>query len=54
MTAGVDPLEFGGGVKDRDEDGHDIYMLRYSEFIGVLWGKLRRLEEHIKKLEGLA
>lgn len=50
-AAGVDPLEFGGWVKDKDGDGNDIYMLRYSEFIGVLWGKLRRLEARIKELE---
>jgi len=51
-AAGVDSLEFGGWVKDRDEDGNDIYMLRYSEFIGVLWGKLRQMEARIKELEG--
>jgi len=52
-AAGVDPLEFGGWVKDTDEEGNDIYMLRYDEFIGLMWGETRRLKRRVEELEGL-
>lgn len=45
--AGVDPLEFGGWIKDTDQDGNPIYMLRYTEFIAILWAKIRDLEGKI-------
>jgi hypothetical protein len=32
---GIDSQEFGGFVKGKDEDGNDIYMLRYEEFIAI-------------------
>lgn len=51
MAADVGPKEFGGYVKDKDEEGNDIYMLRYDEFIAILWAKMRRLEEIINRLE---
>ena len=43
-AAGVDSMEFGGFVKDKDDQGNDIYMLRYGEFIAILWAKIRALE----------
>lgn len=45
--AGVDPLEFGGWIKDTDQDGNPIYMLRYTEFIAILWAKIKELEGKI-------
>lgn len=50
-AAGVSDMEFGGWVKDVDEDGKDLYMLRYEEFIGLLLGKLRQLEKRLEALE---
>lgn len=47
--AKIGSLEFGGWVKDIDEDGNDIYMLRYSEFIAVLWAKIRQLESRLEE-----
>lgn len=46
-AAGVDSMEFGGFVKDKDAEGNDIYMLRYGEFIAILWAKIRALEAKI-------
>lgn len=46
-TAGVDSMEFGGFVKDKNEAGEDVYMLRYGEFIAILWAKIRALEAKI-------
>lgn len=46
-AAGVDSMEFGGFVKDKDDHGNDIYMLRYGEFIAILWAKIRALEAKI-------
>ena len=48
--AKVGSLEFGGWVKDTDEEGNDIYMLRYSEFIAVLWAKIRQLESRLEAM----
>lgn len=45
--AGLSSLDFGGFVKDVDEDGNDIYFLRYEEFIAVLAAKIKQLEERI-------
>lgn len=50
-ACGVDSLEFGGWIKDKDADGNDIYMLRYEEFIAVLWAKIKQLENRICALE---
>lgn len=50
-AAGVSDMEFGGWVKDVDEHGADLYMLRYEEFIGLLLGKLRQLEKRLEALE---
>nr|DAL96749.1 MAG TPA: endosialidase chaperone [Caudoviricetes sp.] len=48
QAAGVDPVEFGGFIKAQDEDGNDLYMLRYSEFLAILWARLQRLEKQVK------
>ena len=48
--AGIDSLEFGGWIKDKDEFGNDIYMLRYSEFIAVLWAKIKQLESRLEAM----
>lgn len=49
-TAGIDSLEFGGWIKDKDEEGNDLYMLRYSEFIAILWAKIRQLENRLEAM----
>ena len=58
---GIDSTEFGGYVADVDEDGNPVYMLRYEEFSGILWGKSQELtrrvsalEERVEALEGIA
>lgn len=54
MTAvGIDSLEFGGFVKDKDEAGNDMYMLRYDEFDAIRDAKIKQLEARIEKLEKL-
>ena len=53
-AAGVSDLEFGGWIKDVDEDGNPVYMLRYTELIAILWAKIRKLEQRIEVLEGAA
>lgn len=45
IQAGIDSKEFGGFVRDKDEDGNDIYMLRYGEFDGIRDLKIKLLEE---------
>lgn len=52
-SAGIDAQEFGGFVKDKAEDGSDIYMLRYEEFIGILTAKIKQLEARLNALEGV-
>lgn len=47
-AVGIDSLEFGGWVKDRDENGDDVYMLRYTEFIAILWAKIKTLEARLE------
>lgn len=46
-AAGVSDLEFGGWIKDVDEDGNPVYMLRYTEMIAILWAKIKQLEGKI-------
>lgn len=53
-AAGIDSLEFGGWCKDKAEDGSDIYMLRYDEFIGILAAKIKQLESRINEMEAKA
>lgn len=50
-VAGIDSLEFGGFVKDVDDDGTDIYMLRYDEFNAIHSAKLKQLEARVAALE---
>lgn len=57
---GIDSLEFGGFVKASDEDGNDIYMLRYEEFIAIILAAVQKQqkvindhEERLKKLEAM-
>lgn len=49
--AGIDSQEFGGFIKDKDAEGNDRYMLRYDEFIGILFAKIKQLESRIEELE---
>lgn len=53
-AAGVSDLEFGGWIKDMDEYGNDIYLLRYNEFIAILLLKIHKLEQRVSQLEGAA
>ena len=46
-AAGVSDQEFGGWIKDVDEDGNPVYMLRYTEMIAILWAKIKQLEGKI-------
>ena len=48
--AGIDSLEFGGLVKAKDEAGNDVYMLRYTEFIAILWAKIKALEARLEAM----
>lgn len=50
----IEDTEFGGWVRDTDEEGNEVYFLRYDEFIAILWSKIRKLEEQIDALEGAA
>ena len=50
-AAEIDSTEFGGYVKDVDEKGNDIYMLRYEEFIAILLAKIKKQDERIALLE---
>ena len=51
IAAGVDGQEFGGFVKDRDDDGNDIYFLRYGEFDAMRDAKIKQLETKALNLE---
>ena len=46
-AAGVSDQEFGGWIKDVDEAGNPVYMLRYTEMIAILWAKIKQLEGKI-------
>ena len=46
-AAGVSDQEYGGWIKDVDEDGNPVYMLRYTEMIAILWAKIKQLEGKI-------
>lgn len=50
-TAGVDSQEFGGFIRDKDDEGNDIFMLRYGEFDGIYAAKIKQLEARIDELE---
>lgn len=51
LAAGIDSQEFGGLVKDKDEDGNDIYLLRYGEFDAIRDAKIKKLEEENRELK---
>lgn len=52
QECGIDSQEFAGWARATREDGRETYFLRYSEFIPVLWAKVREQEERLKRLEG--
>lgn len=51
-ACGIDSQEFAGWAAAKREDGSETYFLRYSEFIPILWAKVREQEERLKRLEG--
>lgn len=51
QECGIDSQEFAGWARATREDGSETYFLRYSEFIPVLWAKVREQEERLKRLE---
>lgn len=50
ISAGIDSVDFGGFVKDKNEAGEDVYMLRYGEFMGIMWSKIMQLDSKLKEL----
>ena len=50
-ACGIDSQEFAGWAAAKRKDGSETYFLRYSEFIPVLWAKVREQEERLKRLE---
>ena len=54
QKCGITSQEFAGWAAAKREDGSETYFLRYSEFIPVLWAKVREQEERIKRLEASA
>lgn len=52
-AAGIDSQEFAGFIRDKDEEGNDILMLRYGEFDAIYSAKIKQLESRIEKLEKL-
>lgn len=53
-ACGIESKEFAGWAAAKREDGSETYFLRYSEFIPILWAKVREQEERLKRLEGTA
>ena len=52
QECGIDSQEFAGWAAAKREDGSETYFLRYSEFIPILWAKVREQENRLKRLEG--
>lgn len=50
-ACGIDSKEFAGWAAAKREDESETYFLRYSEFIPILWAKVREQEERLKRLE---
>jgi hypothetical protein len=50
-ACGIESEEFAGWAAAKREDGSETYFLRYSEFIPILWAKVREQEERLKRLE---
>lgn len=51
QKCGITSQEFAGWASAKRKDGSETYFLRYSEFIPVLWAKVREQEERLKRLE---
>ena len=51
QECGIASQEFAGWAAAKRKDGSETYFLRYSEFIPVLWAKVREQEERLKRLE---
>lgn len=51
QKCGISSQEFAGWAAAKRKDGSETYFLRYSEFIPVLWAKVREQEERLKRLE---
>jgi hypothetical protein len=52
MTAvGINSTEFGGFIRDEDEDGNEVLMLRYGEFDAIRDLKIKQLEARVAALE---
>lgn len=49
---GISSQEFAGWAMAQREGGSETYFLRYSEFIPILWAKVREQEKRLKRLEG--
>ena len=52
QKCGITSQEFAGWAAAKREDGSETYFLRYSEFIPILWAKVREQEKRLKRLEG--
>lgn len=50
-ACGINSQEFAGWARAKRKDGSETYFLRYSEFIPILWAKVREQEERLKRLE---
>ena len=50
-ACGIESKEFAGWAAAKRKDGSETYFLRYSEFIPILWAKVREQEERLKRLE---
>lgn len=50
-ACGIESKEFAGWAAAKRENGSETYFLRYSEFIPILWAKVREQEERLKRLE---
>lgn len=50
-ACGINSQEFAGWARAKHKDGSETYFLRYSEFIPILWAKVREQEERLKRLE---
>lgn len=53
-ACGIDSQEFAGWAAVKLDDGSETYFLRYSEFIPILWAKVREQEARIRRLEASA
>lgn len=51
QKCGITSQEFAGWAAAKREDGSKTYYLRYSEFIPILWAKVREQEKRLKRLE---